>query len=83
MDLLMACPRDSMAIQLLAIALRKKLATWHFRLSRLGVAPCTIGMSTSILAGNASSLRQLQKLFVRSFLAISFYVILVSFLLSV
>ena len=37
---------------------RKKLATCHFRLSRLGVAPCTIGMSTSILAGNPCFSRQ-------------------------
>ena len=36
-----------MAIQLLAA--QKKLATCH---SRLGVDPCTIGMSTSISAGN-------------------------------
>ena len=37
---------------------RKKLATCHSRLCRLGVAPCTIGMSTSISAGNPWFLRQ-------------------------
>ena len=37
---------------------RKKLATCQSRLCRLGVAPCTIGMSTSISAGNPCFLRQ-------------------------
>ena len=49
----MACPCDLMAIQLLAA--QKKLATCH---SRLGVAPCTIRMSTSMLAVNPCVLRQ-------------------------
>ena len=59
----------------------KKLATCHSRLSRLGVAPCTIGMSTSITAGNPCFSRQIKAL-VTSFLAISFYMFLLSSLLS-
>ena len=44
----MSCPRDSMAIQRFSCSQGKKLVTCH---SRLGVAPCTMVMSTSMSAG--------------------------------
>ena len=54
----MACPRDLMANSAARSAKTWPPVTCHSCLSRLGVAPCTIGMSTSMSAGNPCFLRQ-------------------------